>query len=570
MRIINFSKANCKNCYKCLRTCPVKAIRFDAHQAEIDEQRCIACGQCFVVCPQNARYIKSDLAFVQHALKEGKKVIVSLAPSFAGFFEEPNEFIQALKSLGFYSIEETAIGAQAITSAYAQYIEENNPKYGITSCCPTINFYIEKYYPSLIPYLLPFVSPMKAHGKFIKKELEDALTVFMGPCISKKHESMMDRTCDIDAVLTLEEVTHWLETSNITSSSSIRTPDKAHPNTNGREYPITGGIAKGLEPLLIENEYDILSITGLDSSKKIFEALKNKTLNKCFVEISACNESCLGGPAVPKNSPSIYKRKQNIKQFITGSKEIESNNALTPFETRALSYNFTNQSLPTNPISEEQLQSILKQLGKHQLSDELNCGACGYDTCRDKAIAVYEKMSQPDMCIPYMRSKAESMSDVIFLSSPNAIFIIDEQLKIINANPAAKSIFNLKEESYYSNYIYNFIDVINWETIYKSKEEIINKKVQLNPYDLDVILNVLYLPKENILLAILTNITQEEQRKKELAQMKENTLDITQKVIDKQMRVAQEIASLLGETTAETKVALNKLKKVVSGEEGDF
>ncbi|TCT16170.1 iron only hydrogenase large subunit-like protein [Natranaerovirga pectinivora] len=568
MRILNFASANCRNCYKCLRTCPIKAIRFNENQAQIDENLCIACGQCFVVCPQNARHIKSDIEIVKEAIDKGQEVIGSLAPSFAGFFTEPNTFIQQLMGLGFSSVEETAIGAEYITKAYANYIEENNPNYVVTSCCPTINLLVERHYPESIEYMLPFVSPMIAHGKAIKKEKKEAMTVFIGPCISKKCEALNQYNAGmIDAVLTLEEVVGWIEDSDQYLGDNYEKKVLGYNGEdNGRSYPIVGGIANGLRDCLINKGYDILSITGLSNSKSVFEELKNKSLSKVFIEISACNESCIGGPAIPKNSVGLFNRKQKLKRYITNKNK--GNEPLYFLTDNELKRTFESQKKEKEKISESTLNKILKKLGKYQLIDELNCGACGYNTCREKALAVFEGVSQIDMCMPYMRNKAESLSNVIFLNSPNAIFIVDEQLNIIDLNPSAKNMFEIKSEKYISQPIKNLINQIEWENIFRLKSDIINKRIQFNHNNLVGILNILYLHKENILLTIITNITQEEKRKKELSEMRENTLNIAQNVINKQMRVAQEIASLLGETTAETKVALTKLKEVVKGEEG--
>jgi iron only hydrogenase large subunit-like protein len=573
MRIINFSPANCKNCYKCLRICPVKAIKFSGHQAEIDETRCIACGQCFVVCPQNARNIKSDLDYVQQAIKENKKVVVSLAPSFAGFFKNPGGFISALRILGFSSIEETAIGAEYVTQAYKSYIENNNKTSFITSCCPTINLLVERYYPELLSHLLPYLSPMLVHGKLIKEMYPESYTVFVGPCISKKCEALNQYyESTIDAVLTLEEIGHWLGEAGVDPEKLPSSKSDVVVNRNGRQYPIPGGIARGLEDILKEKDYDILSIHGLLNSKSIFEEMKQDQLRQVFLEISACNESCLGGPAIPKESYGLYTRKQNIKQYIDSLNDPSTSRNLN--QTQALNIDikrhFYNQKIKHSNISKEEVQMILRKMGKYEEKDELNCGACGYNTCIEKAVAIYEGMSQLDMCMPYMRTKAESMSDVIFLNTPNAIFTLDDQLKIIDYNPSAKSYFHIADSHLKGQPIDLLIKSDDFQEVLRTKKDIINKKVHFSQYGMVAILNILYLEKDHLILTIIINITNEEKRKREIAEMRQNTLDIAQNVIDKQMRVAQEIASLLGETTAETKVALTKLKHVVLGEEGDI
>ena len=193
MKLLNFSKANCKNCYKCLRTCQVKAVKIQNDQADIVEERCIGCGQCLVVCPQDARNIKSDLEDVKAAIKQNKRVIASIAPSFAGAFDMPTagHFAAALKNLGFSIIEETAVGAEIVAQLYDKAIKNNKQKNLFTTSCPSANYLIDTYYPSLAKYLIPVVSPMLAHGKMLKQSYgHDSYVVFIGPCTAKKIEAV--------------------------------------------------------------------------------------------------------------------------------------------------------------------------------------------------------------------------------------------------------------------------------------------------------------------------------------------------------------------------------------------
>jgi len=231
MKILDFFPANCKNCYKCVRNCSVKAIKMIDDQAQIVEDKCIACGKCFLVCPQNARNIHSDLDNVIDAVKKGKNVIMSIAPSYLGVYEEPYKLISALKHIGVSIIEETAIGASHITELYKDYFNNTNVKNAITTCCPSANMMIQTYYPELIKYMIPVDSPMIAHCKMIRKRHgDDAYITFLGPCISKKCEAHgYQLSGTINAVISFEELDKWLELNDIDISSF----EDTHPDLEG-------------------------------------------------------------------------------------------------------------------------------------------------------------------------------------------------------------------------------------------------------------------------------------------------------------------------------------------------
>lgn len=567
MKLINLSASSCKNCYKCLRVCPVKAIKFVNDKAEIQEDRCVACGHCFVVCPQNARNIKSEVNLLETALDLNKDTVACIAPSFAGFFENPGCFVAGLKKLGFKSVQEVSIGAEEVTKQYDKYIRENNPKYAISSCCTTVNLMVRRYYPELTKYLLPVVTPMMALAKAVKKENPKCFNVFISPCISKKYEAADNEYKGlIDAVITYEEILEMFEKYDIDI-------DKLEPQIAdrtgqevGRKYPVSGGIGRGLQDVIRDNDYDIIHVEGTSSAIRIFENMRAGDLEKSYIEISACIESCINGPCIPKNSKSLYTRKQKLKHFVKNGWEKRG----IPVDWDEINLRAINlpQPVETKKATEEEILAILKKMGKNNKEDELDCSACGYDSCREKAQAVYEGMSEVEMCVPFMRAKAESMNDVIFFNSPSSIFILEEDLTITHMNPFAEKIFQAKIENIKGKPISMFMDIEELEEVLETKKSILNKKTNYSKYGYIAMQSIIYLEKNNQILVIMANVTNEEKRKKELESLKGNTIEVTQKVIEKQMRVAQEIASLLGETTAETKVALNKLKQIVL-EEGE-
>lgn len=569
MQLINFKEANCKNCYRCVRACPVKAIKFKDHQAIIDDKRCIACGQCFVVCPQNARDVKSDSLKVEEALKDKmKKVVALIAPSFAGFYQNKGGFVSGLKKLGFSQVVEVSVGAEIVTKKYDEHLKENDPYYAISSCCPTINLLIRRYFSDLAKSLLPVVSPMLATGKIIKKEDSEVYTVFISPCLSKKCEPLSSGNENIiDGVLSMEEVNHLFMFNGINPEELAPTIPDVVSTSGGNAYPIKGGIGKSLGSSLAEQGYDLLHIEGISQAKEVLEEMQRGGLSKAFIELSACSESCISGPLIPTNSIATFRRKQLVV-----------NHAKNGWGSSGRSISFSgiqfNSLYEPSPVyqeifSEEQIIKTLSRMGKRKKEDELDCGACGYNNCRDKARAVLEGMSEVTMCMPFMQTKAEHMSDIIFYNSPNMIFLLDENLTILQINPSAEITFNVKAKEMKNIPVAYLLNEDPIKEVWTSKKSDLNRRVVYENQHLIVMQSIIHLSKDNQILVIMSDITDEENRRRELLRLKENTVEITQKVIDKQMRVAHEIASLLGETTAETKVALNKLKAIVM-EEGEI
>ena len=238
MKVIDFKTASCKHCYKCVRSCSVKAIRVTNAQAQIMNDYCILCGHCLEVCPQNAKTFASDLDVVRGYLKRGERVVVSIAPAYLGIlkYSQPGQVVDALKRLGFYEVRETAEGAAYVTEAYSRLISEGKMKNIITTCCPSVNDLVEKYYPDLTPFMAPVVSPMIAHGMLIKNLYgRSTKVVFLGPCIAKKEEAEGDvRTRGyVDAVITFEELEQWLESENIVLSQ-CENGENGQPGSKGQ------------------------------------------------------------------------------------------------------------------------------------------------------------------------------------------------------------------------------------------------------------------------------------------------------------------------------------------------
>ena len=571
MSIIQFKEANCKNCYKCIRSCPVKAIAFVNDQARIVEEDCMFCGNCLTVCPQNAKVVKSEVDTVKGFIRKKEKVYVSLAPSFISAFENADEkwLYAALKKLGFTYIEETAIGAAKVSKEYDRLIKEKKLKNIITSACPSIVLLMKKYYPELLGQLAPVVSPMIAHGKMLRETYGQRIrVVFIGPCLSKKDECRDIQTSGvIDAAITFEELEAWFEEEGIDSSTDLSEEMKGVKELRARIYPAPGGILKTLDERN-SRHYHFISVDGVDRCMEILDSLKNGFIQNYFIEMNSCSGGCIGGPCMKKIKGGFLESRSRLISYV--KRGMREKKLLNTEDVKVnLKRNFYEVPRKTVIPSDDAIQAILNSIGKFTSDKELNCGACGYSSCRDKAIAVYNERAQLHMCLPYMRERAESISNLIISTTPNAIFALDEKLRIQEANISAQKLFGYNSVELIGKNIFEVVECEDFQNVIDTKENIYDKKYYYEKYDITVRQSIIYAPEHNIVVVILQDISDEEKYVQQMHEVREKNVELAQKVIEKQMRVAQEIASLLGETTAETKVVLTKLKNSIMWEMGD-
>lgn len=566
MKIMNFSEAECHECYKCVRTCKVKAIKIEEQQAHIMSDKCIACGQCFSSCPQNARNIHSDLSYVKKLIKVGGKVSVSIAPSFRGFFPESDKFITGLRTLGFNIIEETAVGADITTKLYRDYIDKESSKTYITTCCPSVILLIERYYPDLIPYLMPFTSPMVTHGKLLKDKNKDNPVVFIGPCIAKKCESLSKEYEEvIDAVLTFDEIQEWLKDLDIDYSSLDDGEVDRFGSTTGKSYPVVGGILEGIREKLKEKSLIHMRVDGVDECIEIFDEISRGNIEGVCVEVSACNKSCLGGPSGSTVSSSTHTRVKRLKEYL--DKRVVKEQPVQQCSEISFKAEFSSKIIDEPMPTKEEIREIMISFDKFKVEDELNCGGCGYETCRENAVSIFKGMSQADMCLHYVKRRNERISNEIFENSPNGILILDNENNILESNIAFSRYFGLTPRELKGSSPIMFSTLYPLSKYITDKKRILWEKIIFVEANLYMRLSLIPMDSREASIVILTDITSEEMRKKDIRALQEKTLLITQDVVVKQMRVAQEIASLLGETTAETKVALNKVRDVFEDKE---
>ena len=416
--VLTLNKANCKDCYKCIRTCPVKAISFAENQAQIIAAECIQCGQCYVVCPHDAKEIRNDVHKIKEAIQANKKVYASVAPSFIADFEVGGiaDMTEGLLKLGFSVVEETAVGAEAVSKEYDRIMEKGEQSVIISSCCPAINNLIQKYHPTVLPYLAPVLSPMQAHCKLIKEKDPSAVTVFIGPCIAKKGEA--DESNYVDIAITYDELRTWMAEEKVVL-------ERKNIEENGQKtrlYPTISGLARTIHPT---NGYRTMAIDGVDDCRSVFRELEsgNSRLKKVFIEMSACEGSCINGPTIADHVQTRVAGHLALEEF-AGEEEYGVDmpgDIGATYKTKGI-----RRILPGG----EAIQAVLNRMGKTTPDKEFNCGSCGYPTCRDKAIAVCQGKAEIEMCLPFLKEKAESFSDTIISSTPNAIMVLNEDLVV--------------------------------------------------------------------------------------------------------------------------------------------
>ena len=550
-------KSNCKNCYKCIRFCPVKSIRFSGNQAYIIGNECILCGHCFVVCPQDAKQIVDETEKVRVLLQSGAPVYVSLAPSFIANYEGVGigSMRTALKKLGFCDAEETAVGATIVKNEYERMIDEQESDIIISSCCHSVNLLIQKYFPKELPYLANVLSPMQAHCMDIKKRVPEAKTVFIGPCVAKKDEAQYYEGI-VDAVLTFDELTKWLKDEGI----ELTPETDSDENSRARFFPTTGGILKTMKQ---DNpDYTYMAIDGVENCIQALKDIENGKVHKCFIEMSACSGSCVGGPVMEKFHRSPVKDYMAVSDF-AGKNDFKVEQP----DSLELKKTFTVIEKKLQDPTDDEINEVLRRMGKFKPSDELNCGSCGYNTCREKAVAIIQGKAEISMCLPYLKDKAESFSDTIVKNTPNGLMVLNEALEVQQINGAALKIINLRRaEDIMGDLVVRVLDPKPFMEVLASGKPIRNQKTFLAEYGRYVEQTILYDKEYRLIICIMRDITDEEDIREKKEEISRRTVEIADKVVDKQMRIVQDIASLLGETAAETKIALTKLKETIEDE----
>lgn len=550
-------KNECLDCYKCVRECHIKAIKIQDGSASVIKEKCIACGHCVMVCPSGAKKVRNDIDKVKTLIKAQKKVYVSLAPSWAGIYDlTPDKMIATLKRLGFYAVSETALGAQEVSIKCAEIL--NNAENGlyISSACPVIVDYIKLYKPELAKNIVNVASPALTHAKMLKEKYgNDISVVFIGPCIGKKNEA--DNNPEyIDVSLTFEELNFWISDEFVNINElEVKESDKFIPEDayEGALYPIEGGMNETIKQVGVDENVTLISLSGLQAFDRAVDGLDLSTINKkIFIEALSCESGCVNGPCssskkagltISSDIMSKVKYRDNIPQ-----------KAQTVFEK-----NYKGTPLIEDDVTFAQIQKALQKIGKHTPENELNCGGCGYSTCRDMAKALVKGDAEPSMCVSYMRKIAMRKAAAMLRSMPSAIVMVDKDLNIIEANDAFMRMFCGDMYEVFANRKEGlsgaaidriitfgdlFAEILNSGCdMHKSHYHVGNKLYDINAFTIE---------KGEIVGAVITDVTKAEIDREKIASK-------AREVITKNITKVQEIACLLGEHMVETEVLLSSI-----------
>lgn len=558
MSILEFKKVNCKDCYKCVRYCPVKSIRVKDHAASILAGECILCGNCTIVCPQHAKEDINDVPMIKVLMSKHETVIAIVAPSFAAYFNISFETMKStLKKLGFADVFEVAEGAHVVKTEYERLVAENPDQTWITSCCASVNYYIKRHRPEAAKYLLPVLTPMKALAKILRERYPEAKFVFIGPCLSKKGEAF-ENGSGVSAVLLFEELEDWLAEENIVvhEDESFRNQPRL-----SRLFPMSGGI---LATMKQEPGINYLPISGFDGVKQTIEDVIDGKLPHCFIEMNFCKGGCVGGPSFRRKELGTLRGAVKTRQ--AAGTTIYDEDYSVP-ENLDYSTTFQTKRVFRLEPTKAQIEAVLRQMDKFSPEDELNCGMCGYSTCREKARAVLFGKAEIDMCMPYIRKRAENYAGKIIDSVPSGILAIDMSLNISQANPAACDIFGVDATSLVGQPIGTILDENDFVNLLASDEDTLMTSIYLPDYGLYLDETLQVNRDANLIICILKNVTEEKTRHRRAMQKRQQTAAIADEIVEKQLRMVHEIASLLGETASETKIAISDLKESVMMED---
>ena len=550
-------KQECHDCYKCIRECYVKAIKIENGSASVLSDKCIACGQCVTACPSGAKRVRNDIDKVKALITAKKKIYVSLAPTWAGVFELPiPKMVAILKKLGFYAVSETALGAQEVSIKCTQILNEGQNGLYISSACPVIVDYIKYYRPEFAENIVPIASPALTHAKILRETYgDDIAVVFIGPCIGKKNEADNHPEL-IDVALTFEELNFWINDEYIkTRELEVDYNDKFIPDTayEGALYPIEGGMNETMKKSGLNDDVTLINVSSLASFEKSLNGLdKDKIHKKIFVEALACDGGCINGPCVNTEKSTIA-----ITSEILGKIKYRDN---IPTKAQTV-VNIPYQAQPVRKeeFSIEDMAEAMKRIGKTMEADQLNCGGCGYPTCRDLAQALLRGDAEPSMCISYMRKTAMKKASKMLSSMPSAVVMVDKKLNILEANDAFMrafcadmyDIFAARPEGVAGAALERLVP---FSDIFKSSLKTgtdIHKehyRFENKLYDL----NVFTVESGEIVGAVITDVTKTEMDREKIARR-------AREVITKNIATVQDIACLLGEHMVETELLLSSI-----------
>ncbi|MFP4431989.1 MAG: [Fe-Fe] hydrogenase large subunit C-terminal domain-containing protein [Spirochaetaceae bacterium] len=560
-------KAECQDCYKCVRECIQKAIKVSEGHAQVLPERCVLCGHCVSVCPVGAKRVRSDNIRAESLILRKEKVYASLAPSFVGAFPDISPFAvaAAIERLGFAGVSETALGAQVVSRQVASDLNEEPDSLVISSACPTTVDLIEKYYPELCSSISDTLSPLQAHAQMLRHLYGDDIgVVFIGPCIAKKKEAD-DRPDLVDAALTFEELTEWFDRAGIDPSiiddeGAAFVPYRA---AEGAVYPIEGGMIATLKDGAGVRDRNLLSVSGLSDVVDVLAELSLETPpGGLFLELLACRGGCINGPKCSGAQRNVRKRRR-VLEWLPEGQSLErdaprwTSIRRMPAAASGLGLG-SGVAVESTAHSAAEISTALRSVGKHDRSDELNCGSCGYETCRDFAVALIENRAEQTMCAGYMRKLAQKKTDALLRAMPSGVVMVSKELRVLECNRKFVQLLGEEAELLYD--AAPGLDGVELKRIvpfWRLFDEALNKDADFVGEDISYggrVLNgsVFVVQPGELVGGVFQDVTAPAvQRDRIIAQ--------AQEVITRNLSTVQQIASLMGENAAETEAMLTSI-----------
>ncbi len=556
-------ETECQDCYKCLRQCPVKAIRIAGGRASVEPERCIACGRCVQVCPAKAKKIRDDLARVKYLLGENKPVYVCLAPSWRAEFPglRPQQLIAALRSLGFAGVVEAALGAQEVSAWTARYIQQRGGGVYLSSACPACVEFIRQYMPDFAEKLTPVASPAVAAARLLRESAGDCHVVFAGPCIAKKNEAE-DSGGLINLALTFRELREWLGTEKVDPASLSGENEAFFPEAaaEGKLYPAEGGMVETMRPYFTEVPVRMLDVAGIEKLERLLRRLDQIPAGEAvFIECLACEGGCLAGPGMDQGDAAL-----------PAVLDIYDDAGIACTQ-RPVRIEVTKNYTPGHPsgrlYSEDRLKAALRRIGKESVADELNCGGCGYDSCRDFAQALLNDRAEPQMCVSYMRRLAQKKANGLLRSMPAGVVIVNENLEIIECNESFANLFGEDTQTAYQTFPglagAQLESIVPFGGLFRealrSGEDIAREHFE---YDKRLFqINIFLIEQGATVGAVIQDVTKQELKREYIARR-------AREVIRKNIATVQEIACLLGEHVTDTEILLSSIADDYAPEPG--
>ncbi len=563
MRVYRVDGDRCRMCLKCMQECPAEAILPEQKGLRILDSRCTDCGVCYAGCPHGGIVLDDQVERVREFIRSKRKVILSLDPACRAVLPVSLEHLAAaVQRLGVWDVADASEAYAAVAAEYARLLREKYADRLILAHCPVVRNLVEQHFPALISYLAPVASPMIAHGRMLKRDFTSAAVVYVTTCAARQQEARDVRhSTEINAVLTVPQLLNWLRQENISLEGSGEEPLLSDQGGVGALGAVSGGMGECIRYFLPEHGYRVEAADGLEQCRGLLEAMNSGELKGCVLDLTACTGGCVGGPA------GICPPQRYLPARLALERQVEEEGREPYFDTKGIAMANPAIARPAETVEpdEAQIQDMLYRIGVGNPRQQKNCGACGYATCRERAEAILRHREPVSLCRQVVQEARRDVFRVVYEKLPMAALLVDEDQRVVGLNQEACSLFTVRPDQ--EKYIFELMDPRDFQYVLDTGLAIKSRRLDIPEIYMRVEADLVPLKELHMVLGLFRDITAEEEAEAQRQQSRLQSVEMAQRVIEKQMTVAQQIAFLLGETTAETKVTLNRLKQRILGED---